>query len=64
MESLYLLIPLSVLISVGIGLVFWWFIRSGQSDDLEGPGWSILHDDDSGSPNTPDKSRTMEKNPD
>lgn len=47
MESLYLLIPLSVLIAAIIGVLFWWAGRSGQFDDLEGPGHRILHDDDS-----------------
>lgn len=46
MESLYLLIPLSVLIALGIGAVFWWTVRNGQLDDLEGPAHRILHDDD------------------
>ncbi len=46
MESLYLLIPLSLVIAFVIGFVFWWTIRSGQLDDLEGPSWRILHDDD------------------
>lgn len=46
MESLYLLIPLSIVIAFVIGFVFWWTIRSGQLDDLEGPSWRILHDDD------------------
>lgn len=47
MESLYLLIPLSVLVAVLGGLVFWWATRSGQFDDLEGPAHRILQDDDS-----------------
>lgn len=46
MESLYLLIPLSVLLAFLIGLVFWWATKSGQFEDLEGPAWRILHDDD------------------
>lgn len=46
MESLYLLIPLSVLIAIIIGGLFWWAGRSGQFDDLEGPGHRILQDDD------------------
>ncbi len=47
MEVLYLLIPMSV------GVVFfaiWLFFKAsdgGQFDDLEGPAWRILHDDDS-----------------
>lgn len=46
MESLYLLIPLSVLVAVCGGLLFWWSTRSGQFDDLEGPAHRILQDDD------------------
>ena len=46
MESLYLLIPLSVVLVFAIGVVFWWSLRSGQFDDLEGPAYRILMDDD------------------
>ncbi|TJZ73539.1 cbb3-type cytochrome oxidase assembly protein CcoS [Chitiniphilus eburneus] len=46
MESLYLLIPLSVLLAFCIGGLFWWAVKSGQFDDMEGPGHRILHDDD------------------
>jgi cbb3-type cytochrome oxidase maturation protein len=46
MEILYLLIPLSVVLVFLIGLVFWWSLRSGQYDDLEGPGYRVLMDDD------------------
>ena len=46
MESLFILIPLSLLL---VGLLAWilrWSVRSGQFDDLTGPGESILMDDD------------------
>lgn len=46
MDSLYLLIPLSVILVFFIAALFWWTVRSGQFDDLEGPGHRILHDDD------------------
>lgn len=46
MEILYLLIPLSVVLVFLIGIIFWWSIRSGQFDDLEGPAYRILMDDD------------------
>ena len=46
MEILILLIPLSVLVALGIGVVFWWSAENGQFDDLEGPGDRILMDDD------------------
>ncbi len=45
MESLYLLIPLSVVLVFVIGLLFWWSLRSGQFDDLEGPAYRLLMDD-------------------
>jgi cbb3-type cytochrome oxidase maturation protein len=46
MEILILLIPLSVLLALGIGMLFWWSAKDGQFDDLEGPGHRILMDND------------------
>jgi cbb3-type cytochrome oxidase maturation protein len=46
MESLYLLIPVSVVLVFVIGLVFWWSLKSGQMEDLEGPAYRVLMDDD------------------
>lgn len=46
MDILYLLIPLSVVLVFAIGAVFWFALRSGQFDDLEAPGFTILLDDD------------------
>ena len=46
MDILFLLIPLSVVLVFLIGLVFWWSVRSGQFDDLEGPAYRVLMDDD------------------
>lgn len=46
MESLYLLIPVSVLLVFVIGVIFWWSLKSGQMEDLEGPAYRILMDDD------------------
>lgn len=46
METVYLLIPLSVVL---LGVIVWvllWAVRSGQFDDLEGPAHRILMDDD------------------
>jgi cbb3-type cytochrome oxidase maturation protein len=47
MDILILLIPLSVVLALLIGAGFWWSVRSGQFDDLEGPAHRILADDDS-----------------
>lgn len=46
MESVYLLIPISVILVFVIAWIFWWSVRSGQFDDLEGPGFRILMEDD------------------
>ncbi|MBN8455353.1 cbb3-type cytochrome oxidase assembly protein CcoS [Accumulibacter sp.] len=50
METLYLLIPISVVLVFLIALAFWWSLRSGQFDDMEGPAYRILMDDDRSSP--------------
>jgi cbb3-type cytochrome oxidase maturation protein len=46
MESLYLLIPMSLVVIAVIVLILYWAVKSGQFEDLEGPGHSILMDDD------------------
>jgi cbb3-type cytochrome oxidase maturation protein len=48
MDILILLIPLSVALVLAIGAGFWWSVKSGQFDDLEGPAYRILDDDDCG----------------
>lgn len=47
MDSIYILIPLGVVIAFVIGGVFWWAMSAGQFDDLEGNGASVVKDDDS-----------------
>ena len=46
MDILYLLIPLSVVLVFLIGAIFWWSVKSGQFDDLEGSSWRVLDDGD------------------
>lgn len=46
MEILYLLIPLSVALVFAIGAIFWWAVRHGQFDDLDGPAQRVVMDDD------------------
>lgn len=46
MESLYLLIPLSVMIIIGVSWIFLRMASQGQFDDLDSPAQSILLDDD------------------
>jgi cbb3-type cytochrome oxidase maturation protein len=61
MEILLLLIPLSVLLMLGIGAVFWWAVSSGQFDDLDGPAHRILADDDRGDAPLPKKDAGTER---
>jgi len=46
MESLYLLIPLSVVLVFVILALFAWSLGSGQFDDLEAQGRTVVDDDD------------------
>ncbi len=55
MEIMYLLIPVSIVLVFLIGVLFWWSLRSGQYDDLEGPGYRVLMDKDG-----PDKKNEQE----
>jgi len=46
MNMLYVLIPLALLLlSVAVWALFW-AIRSGQFDDLDSQGWSVVLDED------------------
>jgi cbb3-type cytochrome oxidase maturation protein len=45
MESLYLLIPLSVVLVLGIIALFWWALNAGQFDNIEREGERILRND-------------------
>ena len=54
MEILYLLIPFSVVLVFVIGILFWWSLKGGQFEDLEGPAYRILMDDDSTSQHAPE----------
>jgi cbb3-type cytochrome oxidase maturation protein len=63
MESLYLLVPLSVVI---VFIAIWAFFRAsdtGQFDDMVGPALRILQDDDSagGVPPAPGSEQNAER---
>ena len=45
MESLYLLIPLSAVLVLGILAVFGWAVQRGQFEELDGEGERILTDE-------------------
>lgn len=61
MEVMYILVPVSVILVFLIGMVFWWSLRSGQFDDMEGPGYRILMDDDRGSRSLPPETDADQK---
>jgi cbb3-type cytochrome oxidase maturation protein len=45
-EVIFLLIPLALVLVGFVVWAFWWAIRSGQFDDMEGPAHRILMDDE------------------
>lgn len=46
MNMLYVLIPLALMLLAVAVWALVWAIRSGQFDDLESHGWSVVLDDD------------------
>jgi cbb3-type cytochrome oxidase maturation protein len=50
MESLYILVPISLVFVFLIGWLFWRALESGQFDDLERPAFDLLDDDDTPRP--------------
>lgn len=46
MEVIYGLIPLMIILGIVGVIVFFWSVRSGQYEDLEGDANRILMDDD------------------
>lgn len=64
MESLYLLIPISVLLVFAIGVAFWFSLRSGQFEDMEGPAYRVIMDDDRAVPPAEEATATTQKKPD
>jgi cbb3-type cytochrome oxidase maturation protein len=46
MDIIYLLLPVALIIVIIIIGVFFWAVKSDQFEDLEGPAYRILMDDD------------------
>ena len=59
MEAIYLLIPIAIVLTAIIVGIFFWAIRSGQFDDLEGPAHRILMEDD----DSPDSNKPPDNDP-
>lgn len=61
MNMLYVLIPLALML---LAVALWalvWAIRSGQFDELESHGWSVVLDDDQKPPAHPDDEDNEDK---
>ena len=54
MSMLYVLIPLAILLLAFAVWALVWAIRTGQFDDLESHGWSVVLDDDQKPPGDPE----------
>jgi len=46
MDVIFWLIPAMILLGLVGVVIFFWAVRSGQYDDMEGPAHRILDDDD------------------
>lgn len=46
MTSLYLMIPLGLVLSALAIWLFVWALKGGQFEDLDSPGWSIIMDEE------------------
>ncbi|HUG56974.1 MAG TPA: cbb3-type cytochrome oxidase assembly protein CcoS [Candidimonas sp.] len=57
-SSLLLLLPISLAFVIAIGIFFWWAIFSGQFDDSQSAGDSILLDQDTPAENDIDEHKT------
>ncbi len=64
MSVIYGLIPGMIILGLISVLVFFWAVKNGQYDDMEGPAHRILDDDDidqtADNSHTPDKKRSSQ----
>jgi len=61
MSMIYVLIPLALALIAAAVWALMWAIRSGQFDDLESQGWSVVLDDDTRPPPDPDEEEEGEQ---
>ena len=54
MDIIYLLLPIALIIVLIIIGVFFWAVKSDQFEDMEGPAYRILMDDDDSKTETED----------
>lgn len=46
MDVVLLLVPVAMILVVLVAGIFFWSVKSGQMEDLEGPAYRVLMDDD------------------
>ncbi|MBC7195785.1 MAG: cbb3-type cytochrome oxidase assembly protein CcoS [Deferribacterales bacterium] len=46
MSSLFFLVPISLILGIIALLLFFWAVKGKQFDDVEGPKYRMLDDDD------------------
>jgi len=61
MDIIYLLLPVALIFVIIIIAVFFWAVKSDQFDDLEGPAYRILMDDDEINSKTKNKKNSKDK---
>ena len=61
MSTLYVLIPLGLLLLVAAVAAFFWAVGSGQFDDMDTPAWRVVMDDERAPPGTEPESRSDER---
>lgn len=55
MSTLYVLIPLGLVLLVVAVVAFFWAVGSGQFDDMDTPAWRVVMDDDRAPPQGDDE---------
>jgi len=46
MDVVFALVGVSIVLVIAIAIVLMWAVRSGQFEDMEGPAWRVVMDDD------------------
>ncbi|TGK17453.1 cbb3-type cytochrome oxidase assembly protein CcoS [Leptospira fluminis] len=57
MNALYMTVPIALFIAFGSFFIFLWSYRSGQYEDIEGPKYRMLFDDEEEKPNEEGKEK-------
>jgi cbb3-type cytochrome oxidase maturation protein len=52
-EVTFALVGITVVLIIGIAAVLLWAVRTGQFEDMEGPAWRVVMDDDRTAPPGP-----------